>query len=256
MVPEKSLALLKATAQVAHEGGKRFATDSPEHAILARWIEAGVAPPDASAPLVTELVRYLEGQFRVRLACRTAAPQFAWTEPAAENFIDEYVFARLRQLKLNPAGVASDSVFLRRVYLDLLGVLPTAEEARAFLADPITDQTLPTLLDDLEDRGLLDETLVVWMGEFGRTPKINKNVSRDHWPQCYTTLLAGGGVKRGYVYGASDANGMYPAKHPVRPEDLAATIYSALGIDPGTEVYDRGNRPLMIAGNPVTDVFA
>ena len=121
---------------------------------------------------------------------------------------------------------------------------------------PITDQTLPTLLDDLEDRGLLDETLVVWMGEFGRTPKINKNVSRDHWPQCYTALLAGGGVKRGYVHGASDANGMFPDKHPVRPEDLAATIYSLLGIDPSTEVYDRGNRPLIIAGKPVTDVFA
>ncbi len=121
---------------------------------------------------------------------------------------------------------------------------------------PITDQTLPTLLDDLEDRGLLDETLVVWMGEFGRTPKINKNESRDHWPQCYTAMLAGGGVKRGYVHGASDANGMFPDRHPVRPDDLAATMYSLLGIDPATEVYDRADRPLMIAGKPVTDVFA
>jgi hypothetical protein len=121
---------------------------------------------------------------------------------------------------------------------------------------PITDQTLPTLLDELEERGLLDETLVLWMGEFGRTPKINKNESRDHWPQCYTALLAGGGVKGGYVHGASDANGMYPDKHPVRPEDLAATLYSLLGIDPETEVYDRANRPLIIAGKPVTDVFA
>jgi len=121
---------------------------------------------------------------------------------------------------------------------------------------PITDQTLPTLLDDLEQRGLLDETLVVWMGEFGRTPKINKNVSRDHWPQCYTALLAGGGVKGGFVHGASDANGMYPDKDPVRPDDLAATIYTLLGIDPSTEVYDRGNRPLVIAGKAVTDVFA
>ncbi len=121
---------------------------------------------------------------------------------------------------------------------------------------PLTDQTLPTLLDDLEDRGLLDETLVVWMGEFGRTPKINGNFSRDHWPQCYTTLLAGGGVKRGYVYGSSDANGMFPDKNPVTPEDLAATIYSLMGIDPATEVYDRGNRPLVIAGKPVTDIFA
>lgn len=121
---------------------------------------------------------------------------------------------------------------------------------------PITDQTLPTLIDDLESRGMLEDTLVVWMGEFGRTPKINKNVSRDHWPRCYTTLLAGGGVKGGYVYGASDANGMYPDKHPVRPEDLAATIYTLMGINPGTEVRDRTDRPLVISGKPVTDIFA
>lgn len=121
---------------------------------------------------------------------------------------------------------------------------------------PITEQTLPTLLDDLENRGLLDETLVVWMGEFGRTPKINKNESRDHWPNCYTVLLAGGGVKGGFVYGKSDSHGAYPDEHPVRPEDLAATIYHLLGIDPDTEIYDRNERPLVIGGNPVLDVMA
>src|SRR5687767_9050002 len=117
---------------------------------------------------------------------------------------------------------------------------------------PITDKTLPTLLNDLETRGLLDSTLVLWMGEFGRTPKINDNASRDHWPQCYTTLLAGGGVKRGYTYGASDKTGAFPAENPVRPDDLAATLYYMLGIDPHTEVYGVGNRPLLIAdGKPV-----
>ena len=122
---------------------------------------------------------------------------------------------------------------------------------------PITDQTLPTLLNDLEDRGLLDSTLVLWMGEFGRTPKINENASRDHWPQCYTTLLAGGGVKRGYIYGASDKSGAFPAENPVRPDDLAATLYYMLGIDPHTEVYGVGNRPLLIAdGKPVLDILA
>ncbi|HSH94274.1 MAG TPA: DUF1501 domain-containing protein, partial [Roseimicrobium sp.] len=122
---------------------------------------------------------------------------------------------------------------------------------------PITDQTLPTLLTDLDERGLLDTTLVVWMGEFGRTPRINGSASRDHWPQCYTTLLAGGGVKRGFIYGASDKNGMYPAENPVRPDDLAATIYHLLGIDPHTEVRDVGNRPLVIAnGKPVMGVIA
>ena len=122
---------------------------------------------------------------------------------------------------------------------------------------PITEQTLPTLLTDLDERGLLETTLVVWMGEFGRTPNINKNVSRDHWPQCYTTLLAGGGVKRGFVHGASDKTGSYPAENPVRPDDLAATIYYALGIDPHTEVRTLNDRPVLIAdGKPVTGVFA
>jgi len=122
---------------------------------------------------------------------------------------------------------------------------------------PITDQTLPALLLDLEERGLLDTTLVVWMGEFGRTPKINDNVSRDHWPGCYTVLLAGGGVKRGYIHGASDKNGARPARDPVRPEDLAATMFHLLGIDPGQEVMDASNRPLVIAaGKPVFDVMA
>ncbi len=121
---------------------------------------------------------------------------------------------------------------------------------------PLTDQTLPVLLDDLDERGLLDETLVVWMGEFGRTPNINKNISRDHWPQCYTTLLAGGGVKKGYVYGRSDEHARFPEENPVKPEDLAATIYAALGIDPLTEIYDRNDRPLIIGGDTIHDVFA
>ncbi|MST93898.1 MAG: DUF1501 domain-containing protein [Pedosphaera sp.] len=122
---------------------------------------------------------------------------------------------------------------------------------------PITEQTLPTFLNDLETRGLLDTTLVVWMGEFGRTPNINKNASRDHWPQCYTTLLCGGGIKRGFVYGASDQTGSYPAEKPVRPDDLAATVYHMLGIDPHTEVRNTQQRPVLIAdGKPVLDVIA
>jgi Protein of unknown function (DUF1501) len=122
---------------------------------------------------------------------------------------------------------------------------------------PITDQTLPTFLSDMDSRGLLDDTLVVWMGEFGRTPKINANVSRDHWPLCYTTLLAGGGVKRGFVYGESDKEGAKPAKSPVRPDDLAATMFYLLGIDPHTEVKGLGDRPVPISeGQPVMDVIA
>jgi hypothetical protein len=122
---------------------------------------------------------------------------------------------------------------------------------------PLTDQVVPVLLEDLEARGLLEETLVIWVGEFGRSPRINDLAGRDHWPQCYTALLAGGGVKRGFVYGASDRIGAYPANDPLRPEDLAATLFELLGIDPRTEVYDPLNRPLPIApGNVITDVMA
>jgi len=122
---------------------------------------------------------------------------------------------------------------------------------------PMTDQTLPTLLEELDQRGLLDTTLVVWMGEFGRTPKINEKASRDHWPDCYTVLLAGGGVKRGFVHGESDRTASYPTKDPVRPDDLAATIYYLLGIDPHTEVYAANNRPVLISeGNPVMGIIS
>ena len=121
---------------------------------------------------------------------------------------------------------------------------------------PLTDHTLPVLLNDLEERGLLDETLVLWMGEFGRTPKINKNISRDHWPRCYTVLMAGGGVQGGAVYGASDRYGSVPDRDPVTTGDLAATMYNLLGIDHTIEIRDNLDRPLPIAkGRPVTDIF-
>ena len=116
---------------------------------------------------------------------------------------------------------------------------------------PITDQTLPILLTDLDERGLLDETLVVWMGEFGRSPKINKFAGRDHWPGCYTVLLAGGGLKRGYIHGASDRDGAKPDRDAVRLDDLAATIYWLLGIDPASEVLGPNERPLRISSGEV-----
>ena len=122
---------------------------------------------------------------------------------------------------------------------------------------PITDHTLPVLLNDLDTRGMLDETLGMWFGEFGRTPKINKSISRDHWPKCYTALLAGGGTIGGSVYGESDKYGAFPDRDPVTTGDLAATMYHAMGIDHSIEVKDNFNRPLPIAnGRPVTDIFA
>lgn len=122
---------------------------------------------------------------------------------------------------------------------------------------PMTDQTLPALITDLEERGLLESTLVVWVGEFGRTPRISSNGGRDHWPQCYCAVLAGGGAKKGFVYGSSDKIGAYATVGQARPEDLAATMFEALGIDPETEIRDKLNRPLPIArGKPIRELFS
>ena len=121
---------------------------------------------------------------------------------------------------------------------------------------PLADQSLSALLEDLDQRGLLDSTLVVAMGEFGRTPKINADGGRDHWPDCYTVLLAGGGVRGGATYGASDRLGAFPATDPVTPADLAATIFWRFGIDPATEIHDRTGRPWRLAdGQPLRTLF-
>jgi hypothetical protein len=121
---------------------------------------------------------------------------------------------------------------------------------------PAFDRAMTALLDDLGARGLLDETLVMWMGEFGRTPKLNRQGGRDHWGFCQSVLLAGAGVKGGQVYGASDSQGAYAADKPVSPDDLAATVYDLLGIPLDTEVTDPQGRPLALCtGRPVRGVF-
>lgn len=112
---------------------------------------------------------------------------------------------------------------------------------------PHFDQTFSALMQDLSDRGLLDETLVVVMSEMGRTPRINGNAGRDHWTYCYSVLLAGAGIRGGTLYGASDAQAAFVKDRPVRPADLCATIYRCLGLDPDMTVTDRGGRPVPIA---------
>jgi len=127
---------------------------------------------------------------------------------------------------------------------------------RKFLL-PQADQALSALIEDLDTRGLLESTLVVALGEFGRTPKINAQAGRDHWPDCYTILLAGGGVGGGRLYGASDRLGAFPAQDPVTPADLAATIYWRFGIDPATEIHDQTGRPYRLAnGAPIAGIFS
>lgn len=102
---------------------------------------------------------------------------------------------------------------------------------------PPMEQAFAALLDDLADRGLLESTLVVWLGDFGRTPLINKDAGRDHWPQCYAAVLAGGGIRGGQVVGQSDRLGAHPKEQPVSPADLHATVFTALGYDPHAITY-------------------
>jgi uncharacterized protein (DUF1501 family) len=129
---------------------------------------------------------------------------------------------------------------------------------------PVLDRSLSALIEDMDQRGLLKETLVVAIGEFGRSPKLGVSTSgntnspdgRDHWPYCYTGVIAGAGIKRGVMYGKSDAQGSSPAENPVHPVDLVATIYHALGIDPEMEILNDLKQPRkLVEGKPVSGLF-
>lgn len=121
---------------------------------------------------------------------------------------------------------------------------------------PTVDRGLSALLGDLSDRGILDETLVVTMGEFGRTPKINRNAGRDHWGHCGSVLFAGGGVRGGNIVGASDSIGAHPTDRPTSPADVVATIYHTLGINPTQFMHDQLNRPIPLStGSVIGELF-
>jgi len=129
---------------------------------------------------------------------------------------------------------------------------------------PKLDSGLSALLEDMDQRGLLQDTLVIAIGEFGRSPRLGVSTSgngnapdgRDHWPYCYTALVAGAGVRRGALYGKSDATGSSPAENPVHPIQMLATVYHTLGIDPHTIVYNHLNQPReLVQAEPVTGLF-
>jgi uncharacterized protein (DUF1501 family) len=129
---------------------------------------------------------------------------------------------------------------------------------------PVTDLAFSALLDDLKIRGMLDDTLVVWTGEMGRTPKVGQSVpggagagrdGRDHWGKVFTSVLAGGGVTGGAVYGASDRFAAEPSVNPTPPVDLAATVYHLLGVDPRLEIRDRLGRPMTLCEGKVIEAI-
>lgn len=130
---------------------------------------------------------------------------------------------------------------------------------------PKLDSALSALLEDMDQRGLLDETLVLAVGEFGRSPRMGVSTSgntnspdgRDHWPYCYTAMVAGAGISRGALYGESDPTGSAPKDKPVHPNDLLATVYYALGIDPRMEIYNHLNQPReLVKGEPVHGLWS
>ncbi len=123
----------------------------------------------------------------------------------------------------------------------------------------VLDPAWSALLDDLAERGLLDSTLIVWMGEFGRTPKINPAGGRDHHPQAWTGVLAGGGIRGGQAYGSTTPDGMAVAENPVTVPDLLATVCRALGIDPNKQNESNLGRPIRLvdpAAKPIAEVLA
>jgi hypothetical protein len=138
-------------------------------------------------------------------------------------------------------------------------------KALSTIHGPMLDSGLSALIEDLDARGLLHETLVLVIGEFGRSPKLGVSTSgnatapdgRDHWPYCFTALMAGGGIARGAAYGKSDAVGAYPVENAIHPAQLLATAYYALGVDPGSKVVDRvGRTHRLVHAEPVLNLFA
>jgi hypothetical protein len=122
---------------------------------------------------------------------------------------------------------------------------------------PQLDMAVSSLLEDLHVRGMLDRTLVAVMGEFGRSPRVNGAAGRDHWNFCYGLMLAGGGIRKGSVYGASDRIGAYPSRNPLRPADILATMYHCLGLSPDFELRDRQQRPYALVpwGSVINDLL-
>jgi hypothetical protein len=161
--------------------------------------------------------------------------------------------------RLVEAGVPLVTVYWNAPHIDDLQHWDTHKDSFNRLRNhllPHFDRAMTALLEDLTNRGLLEETLLVWMGEFGRTPKLNKAAGRDHWGFCQSVLMAGAGVRGGQVYGSSDATAAYAAESPISPDDLAATVLTHLGIRLDQEMYDAQGRPLpLCTGKPVFGLF-
>ncbi len=230
--------------------------------VLLQQINARPAQPEAAAVL-GEMDAYREKAFslletgRTRHAFDVTAEPLEVRERYGRNFFGQSVLMGRRLLE---AGV-------RLVHVNCMSSIfggdrnwDTHKDNFKLLSQtllPRTDRAIAALLADLSASGLLDQTLVVVTGEFGRTPKINANAGRDHWPQVFSVLLAGAGLSGGRAYGSSDKQGATPASRPVTASELSATIFHALGIDPALQLRTSLGRPWQIAdAKPVADLWS
>ncbi len=248
--------------------------------------------PDISLPIEITPERlasrqHLRALMNQRFAALDAAPVNRWTswqtkgmdllrsaetqrafalDDESEQMRDRYGRNRFGQSVLMARRLVESGVSLVQVnwtrWEDDENVAPAwdthaknSERLKKALMPPM-DQAYSALLEDLKQRGMLDETLVVWVGEFGRSPKINPSGGRDHWGHVFSAALAGGGIRGGAVYGSSDIQGAYPLDGRVEPQDLAATIFHCLGLHPQTEIHDREGRPFPISnGHPINAIL-
>jgi hypothetical protein len=211
---------------------------------LLRKFDTGFAGLDSSNELVDGLDTFHQQALEILKSDKTRkALDLNAEKPATRELYGNTPFGQgaLAARRLVEAGVRFATVSFGG--WDTHGQTFNAHKNR--LAPP-TDTVLSGLIKDLDDRGLLESTIVMCAGEFGRTPKVNKNSGRDHWARSMACVLAGGGFKRGYVHGSTDASGMAPATEPVTPDDIASTIFHNLGIDPHTELQTPTGRPIQL----------
>ncbi|MBP3957891.1 DUF1501 domain-containing protein [Gemmata sp. G18] len=211
---------------------------------LLRKLDTGLAGLDQSNDLVDGLDTFHQQALEILKSDKTRkALDLSAEKPATREMYGTTPFGQgaLAARRLVEAGVRFSTVSFGG--WDTHSQTFNAHKTR--LA-PTTDMVLAALIKDLDDRGLLDSTIVMCAGEFGRTPKVNKNSGRDHWARSMACVLAGGGFKRGYVHGSTDASGMAPATEPVTPDDVAGTIFHNLGIAPNTEIQTPTGRPVQL----------
>jgi len=216
--------------------------DLEKRDILLRKFDGGFAGLDKSNDLVDGLDTFHQQALEILKSDRTRKALDISAEKSAVR--DMYGSTPFGQGALAARRLIESGVRFATVSLGGWDTHSKTFDAHKTRLAPTTDQVLSALITDLDNRGMLDSTIVMCAGEFGRTPKVNKNVGRDHWARSMAAVVAGGGFKRGYVHGSTDSSGMAPATDPCTPDDLASTIFHNLGIDLGTELTTPTGRPM------------